>query len=381
MPAEDLNVSFPLTYWVTKGFQAPATGNKNQRVELPEGLVTIDETHVFWPRNTEWEIFSINGKSHTLGAVFALGHKSPFQLGVPPIKEVARLASEEGALLDLDKHDWPWSMILPPVMGVQLYELANNHMWRTEFGFTNWNSPTPEWMRPRLQKQSGNERHWIEFTHANYHMLLNCGLKMVPTAGTANGVHPVPLGFSRAYVHLPDGFSYEKWKQGLAAGRSFVTTGPMVFATLNKQDPGHVFRPTGSLFKTVLKAEITSETPVVTVEVIRNGSIVEIISPKNRELESGAFQCQIETEAKFKESGWLALRCWEERPENRVRFAHTAPWHINIPGKPLRPRLEEKNYLIQRVKTQIERSQSLLPPEALTDYREALEFYQELQNQ
>ena len=67
--AEDLNVAFPLTYWVTRGFQPPTAGDKNQSGALPEGLVRIDETHVFWPRNTEWEIFTINGRSHTLGAV------------------------------------------------------------------------------------------------------------------------------------------------------------------------------------------------------------------------------------------------------------------------------------------------------------------------
>jgi len=51
-----------------------------------------------------------------------------FQQTVTPIAERARA---EGALLDLDKHDWPWSMALVPVMGVDLYELANNHIWRT----------------------------------------------------------------------------------------------------------------------------------------------------------------------------------------------------------------------------------------------------------
>ena len=40
-----------------------------------------------------------------------------------------------------------------------------------------------------------------------------CGL-LRPTAGTASGVHPVPLGFGRVYVHCPAGFSYEAWVRG-----------------------------------------------------------------------------------------------------------------------------------------------------------------------
>ena len=39
------------------------------------------------------------------------------------------------------------------------------------------------------------ERGWIDFNFQNYYALLDCGFKMRPTAGTASGVHPVPLGF------------------------------------------------------------------------------------------------------------------------------------------------------------------------------------------
>ena len=73
------------------------------------------------------------------------------------------------------------------------------------------------------------ELGWLQFGFQNYYALLNCGFRLQPTAGTASGVHPVPLGFSRVYVQLAGEFSGDKWLQGLKAGRSFVTTGPMVF--------------------------------------------------------------------------------------------------------------------------------------------------------
>ena len=78
----------------------------------------------------------------------------------------------------------------------------------------------------------------IDFTLGMYYTLLNCGFRLRPTAGTASGVHPVPLGFGRVYVHLPDGFSYEAWMAGLDAGRSFVTTGPMLVVTANGRPVG-----------------------------------------------------------------------------------------------------------------------------------------------
>ena len=71
----------------------------------------------------------------------------------------------------------------------------------------------------------------IYYSIAGAYALLNCGFRLRPTAGTASGVHPVPLGFGRVYVHLPDGFDYAAWMKGLGAGRSFVTAAPRPKAT------------------------------------------------------------------------------------------------------------------------------------------------------
>ncbi len=114
-------------------------------------------------------------------------------------------------------------------MQVDLYELTNNHIWRTGFLFRDWGEPPPKYMNAAKDPRGGvSEQGWIDYTFENYYALLNCGFKMKPTAGCASGVHPVPLGFGRVYVHQPNGFSYQDWIQGLGEGRSFVTTGPML---------------------------------------------------------------------------------------------------------------------------------------------------------
>ena len=51
--AEDLNVAMPLTYWVTRSDTAPTSGDRNIGGEIPDKLITVDPTHVIWPRNTE----------------------------------------------------------------------------------------------------------------------------------------------------------------------------------------------------------------------------------------------------------------------------------------------------------------------------------------
>ena len=176
MLAEDLNVAFPLTYWVTKAFDPPGQGDRTDATDAtaPAELIKVDDTHVIWPRNTEWEIFTIRGQRHTLGAVFALNHKQPFAAGIPPLAPIVAQAELEGALFDMDKHDWPFAMMLPTLLEKKtdnappvLYELANNHMWRTEFGFSNWNSPAPAWFELGGDGRHGGERAWIEYTHRN----------------------------------------------------------------------------------------------------------------------------------------------------------------------------------------------------------------------
>lgn len=58
-----------------------------------------------------------------------------------------------------------------------------------------------------------------------YYHALNSGLRISPSAGSASGVLPNPVGYNRAYVHIDGDFTYEKWRDGLLAGRSFVSNG------------------------------------------------------------------------------------------------------------------------------------------------------------
>ncbi len=375
--AEDLNVAFPLSYWVTKGYAAPTAGDKNLPGEIPAELVRIDDTHVIWPRNTEYEIFTIDGQRHTLGALFLLNHKSIFDGGVPPWKPIADKARAEGALFDMDKLDWPFAMVLPSVTGAGLYELTNNHNWRTEFGFRQWNSPTSPYLQPPFGGKTGSEREWLHYTLGMYYTLLNCSQKLQPTAGTANGVHPVPAGFSRVYVHLPEGFTYEKWLEGLQAGRSFVTTGPMLLATLDGQDPGHRFEFSHAT-ELPVSIDVVSETPLAFLELIANGIPVRTWMPQNKRTADGAFQTQITNTIPINTSSWLAIRAWEDRPGGRFRFAHTSPWHAQVAGTVLQPRSEEKQYLIARMQAEIERSQGVLLPPALAEYDRALAEFEAL---
>ncbi len=370
--AEDLNVAFPLSYWVTTAYDPPKKGRAVVAQDPEPRLIEVDPTHVVWPRNTEYEIFTVGGKSHTLGAFFVLGHKALLEKGVPPVRPSVDGARAEGALLELDKHNWPWSMMLVPVLGIDLFELANNHHWRTQFGFTQFGEREAEWMKVERDERGMTELGWTEFGFLNYYALLDCGFRLRPTAGSASGVHPVPLGFGRVYVRTGERFSYEAWMKGLNEGRSFVTTGPLLYAQADGQDPGHVFRGAREIR---VSGTVESASPLGRLEIVVNGEVAERLKPANAAGAKGGYASPFEASVRIEGSSWIAVRCFEDRPDRRVRFAHTAPWHVEVEGRSLRPRREEVEYLVSRVEAELKRHAGVLPEPALEEYRDALKAY------
>jgi len=264
-------------------------------------------------------------------------------------------------------------------MKIDLFELANNHMWRTEFAFTKFGEAPPSFMEVQTDAAGLTEQGWIQYGFKNYYALLNCGFRLRPTAGTASGVHPVPLGFSRVYVKLDGGFYYDAWMRGLNEGRSFVTTGPMLLVKVNGFDPGHIFRQSG---ENVAAYSITGTAqsiyPLESVEIVVNGQVAKTIEVENRLMPSGAYSARINADVEIASSSWIAVRCIERRPDGRIRFAHTGLFHVEVEGKPLRPRKAEIDFLVQRMQEQIDRDKGVLPADALEEYQRALGIYRSI---
>jgi hypothetical protein len=262
---------------------------------------------------------------------------------------------------------------------VDLFELANNHVWRTEFCFRKWTiDAAPDYQGLAIDEQGFTEWGWIDFGFQTYYALLNCGFRMRPTAGTATGVHPVPLGFGRVYVQLPDGFSFEKWMQGLGEGRSFVTTGPMLMIQVDGRPSGATIRRADAGKRPCrVTGRAESGRPLRAIEIVVNGRVVERVAPANRKTALGGHESPIDAAVEVDGSSWIAVRVFEDRADGRIRFAHSSPVHVDVPQKPLRPRREEVDYLIRRMKEELERNKDVLRPEDLEEYREALRAYEE----
>ncbi len=382
--AEDLNFSFPLSHWVTVSGTDPNRGNKNPDPTPAPEPIRVDDTHWIHPLNTEYEIFTVNGKSHTLGAVLVLGQRAPLELGVPPVSGVAEAARNQGAFLDLEKHSWPWTPVIAPVMQVDFLELANNHNWQTEFGFPQWTFDMKgDYMQVETDDKGFTEWGWIDFGFKTYYAFLNCGLRMRPSAGTANGVHPVPAGFGRVYVQLEgdEPLTVPRWLAALKAGRSFVTTGPMLFVKVNDQPPGSTIAADGAV-ELHITGHVASLQPLDRLEIIVNGDVVQTVDPANvqegGEAEGDRFRSDLDVRWRAERSSWVAVRVFERHPRPRSRFAHSSPVHIEVARQPLRPKRAEVEYFIERVEREIARDTGVVSDEALAEEHAALKFYQAL---
>ncbi len=371
--AEDLNVALPLNYWVRDSQEIPSASGPVMEAKT----INVDATHVIYPINTEYEIFSVDGKRHTQGAVFVLNHRTLLNLPAPPALPVAEEARRQGAILDLDKHSWAWSMMIVPVMNVDLFELSNNHNWKTQFGFPQWTiENAPDWPEVERNEAGFTDLGWTEFGMQTYYALLNCGFRMRVTGGTGAGVHPVPLGHGRVYVHTGEAFSYEKWIEHLNLGHSFVTTGPLIDVRFNHQLPGTTWSDDSAEHTIEVRGSILSVNPLRCIEIIRNGEIAQSLTIEPERTPEGAWKYAIDASETLHGSGWLAVRCFEKLPNAKVSFGHTNPVFVDVLNDSLIPRRRDAEFFVQRMDEEIARNTGILPDESLAEYRKAKAIYE-----
>jgi hypothetical protein len=153
----------------------------------------------------------------------------------------------------------------------------------------------------------------------------------------------------------------------------------IIEVTFNERDPGHVFRIGEDAPATVhIEGAAGSIRPLDRLEVVVNGRVAKRLPLANAQTSKGAYRNPIDTRMTLPGSSWIAVRCFEQRPAGRVRFAHTNPVHVDVAGKPLRPRREEIEYFVHRMEEEIARNKSVLSRAAMDEYREALRTFRNI---
>ncbi len=179
--------------------------------------------------------------------------------------------------------------------------------------------------RPRDQTLYSGATGIGRWSEAVYHHLLNCGLRIPPSAGSGSGIANNPVGYNRTYVYLGDDFSHEKWLGGLRAGRSVVTNGPLIRPNVEGEMPGHVFQAdAGEQVELEVGLTLSTRDPVSYLEVVKNGRRIHEVRLVDWAQAGGKLPPLI-----FKESGWFVIRAVTDVTDT-YRFAATAPYYVDI---------------------------------------------------
>lgn len=209
-----------------------------------------------------------------------------------------------------------------------------------------WSDPTmlPNHWDPWLNSGLSQAEFPVMRALDLYYVFLNAGFRLPIAAGTDKFYEEIPLGSNRAYVRTKDPGNYAAWLEGLRAGRTFVSNGPLLDFEVEGCQLGDVVAFHGS--RTV-KARIVARSilPFNTVDIVMNGRAVahRSVAVPNNPPTNGVYFLAVETRVTFERSGWLAARVVDNPdlrnpilPRGASVFAHTAPIYFLRDGEKVR---------------------------------------------
>ncbi|MBW7996504.1 MAG: hypothetical protein FVQ81_08065 [Candidatus Glassbacteria bacterium] len=168
-----------------------------------------------------------------------------------------------------------------------------------------------------------------------YYRLLNCGFKMAVSAGTdvfTSRVNPAP-GADRVYAHAGSPLDYAAWIEAFRGGRTFVTNGPMMWFTVNGEEPGSSLDLESNGATVTVEVTARSVAPIDSLEIIVNGEAVRKV-----EAVGDGREVSLSVELPLTESCWIAARALG--PGHRLvldthLFAHTSPVYVYLDSEPI----------------------------------------------
>jgi Tol biopolymer transport system component len=199
-------------------------------------------------------------------------------------------------------------------------------------------------------------------TQQVWYRLLNCGFRLAAAGGTDAMANYAslrgPVGLNRVYVLTAEGADgdaarRDRWLQGLKAGTSMATNGPVLSLDLSGQLPGSLLTLPAGEHTLGFEGFMRSIVPVDHLEVVVNGEVVQTIR-----LEEGRNSATFKSEITLAQSGWVLLRAWNQdaSPDifDRFPYATTNPVFVEIGGQPVRSTADADYFIqwIERVRSQ-----------------------------
>lgn len=187
---------------------------------------------------------------------------------------------------------------------------------------------------------------------AVYYKLLNSGIRIAATGGTDNfsDVWYDPSGgATRTYARIeqPGSFNFDDWLAAVRDGRTFASSGPLIFLSVNGNQPGDEIRLGNDQSAGLdVEVEVSSISPLDKVEILVNGDVAKEWVP------AGVGPTwRFEGSVDAPEGGWIAARVIG--PPSRYvgdafAFAQTSPVYVLRDGKSFTS-VADARFLLQSV--------------------------------
>ena len=145
---------------------------------------------------------------------------------------------------------------------------------------------------------------------------LNCGYRVAVAGGTDRMGAYVPLGLGRTYARLDTKrpFDFQNWADAVRAGRTFVTSGPLLDLTVDGNCLGESLGLDASGGTVHVEAFAESVWPLSAIEIVCNGEVAATKPPTRH-----ASSVRLKASLRVDRSGWIAARCGG---------AHTSPIYV-----------------------------------------------------
>lgn len=174
---------------------------------------------------------------------------------------------------------------------------------------------------------------------ANYYRFLDMGVPLTATAGSdfpwcgrtrafgaAEDEGP-RIGDARFYAYVDGAFTFDRWFEALKAGRTFVTSGPMLSITVDDALPGSTLRRrAGDRVRITARAEgHADDVPLDRLEIVVHGEVVRQVSAG--ETGQSTERIEIAHDLTLGAHGlWIAARAWAAP----TQAAHTTPVYVHV---------------------------------------------------
>ena len=171
-----------------------------------------------------------------------------------------------------------------------------------------------------------------------WYRLMNTGSRIPATAGTdaMSDIwrHPA-VGTTRSYVYTgEEELDYDQWADAMAAGRAFVTSGPILSLDVSGKGMGEELEVSkGDVLE--ISATARSIFDMDRIEIIQNGEIVHTVQA------NGAKTVEVDLDITIESSGWIAARVLgptQHGAMDSYLFAHTNPVYVIADEEPIQSR-------------------------------------------